>query len=261
MLLRSLAIWLLLAGSLFSQEIGGLSSVAVGSELRLPVKGLTAPNGTLEQLVAWAGKLVVGADSPVGSTSSVDLDIGLARRQPTIYFSADSPGLYVVCLVDTSSATPKIITKRVQVGEVAPTPPNPIPPGPTPNPIPTPGPTPSPAPIPLPGLRVMVIYETKPGTTLLTDSVTTAQSLIITGAEVRELLTRRCAKDAKGHPEFRFYDQHADMSNAAPHWREAFNRPRGKLPWLVISDGSKGYEGPLPKDASEFKSLLGGFGQ
>lgn len=156
MLFRSLAIWLLLAGSLLSQEIGGLSSVAVGSELRLPVKGLTAPSGTLEQLAAWAGKLVVGADSPTGSTSSVDLDIGLARRQPTIYFSADSPGMYVVCLVDTSSATPTILTKRVQVGEVVPPGPNPPPPGP---PLPPPPPVPPTPPPVTTGPRLIVLVR------------------------------------------------------------------------------------------------------
>jgi hypothetical protein len=157
MLLRSLTIWLLLAGSLFSQEIGGLSSVAVGSELRLPVKGLTAPSGTLEQLATWAGKLVVGADSPAGSTSSIDLDIGLARRQPTIYFSADSPGLYVVCLVDTSSATPTILTKRVQVGEVVPSPVNPTPPGPGPT---TPDTTtPTPPAVPRKATKATYVYE------------------------------------------------------------------------------------------------------
>lgn len=262
MLLRVLTIWLALCGSLAAQTIGGLSTVQPLTEARFPVSGLTVPAGTIDDLAKWAQKLVVDANGPDGAEWSIEVDIGLVKRQPVLYFSADRAGLYVLALVDSGAAAPKIATKRVYVGEVVPPAPNPTPPGPgpTPDPTPTPQPNPTPAPIPLPGLRVLVIYETNPGTTTMTDNVTREQALIITGAETRTLLSAKCAKDAKGHPEFRFYDQHSDLRNAAPHWFAAFNRPRGKLPWLIVSDGRKGYEGPLPANPQEFAKLLEGFG-
>lgn len=262
MLLRVLTIWLALCGSLAAQTIGGLPTLPTLSEGRFPVAGLAVPGGSIDELAKWAQRLAVEASGPDGAQWSVEVDIGLVKRQPVLYFSADRAGMYVLALVDTGSPTPKIITKRVYVGEVVPPTPNPTPPGPTPTPDPTPQPipTPTPAPIPLPGLRVLVIYETDPGTTTLPDRMTREQALVITGAETRALLSAKCAKDAKGHPEFRFYDQHADVRNAAPHWFAAMNRPRGKLPWLIVSDGRKGYEGPLPANAQEFAKLLEGFG-
>mgnify|MGYP001565765265 CR=1 FL=1 len=132
-----LAALLMLAAPLcVGQEIGGLTSLPVLTEGRYPVKGLAVPAGNLEALATWAAKLVVAANGPEGSTPNIEADIGLVKRQPVLYFSADKPGLYVLCLVDTSSATPSIVTKRVNVG------------GLPPNPIPTPDPTPTPDPVP-----------------------------------------------------------------------------------------------------------------
>jgi hypothetical protein len=143
MFVRSLAIWLLLAGSLLSQDIGGLSTLPVLSEGRYPVRGLAVPTGSLDELSKWAQRLVVAANGPDGAESSIEVDIGLVKRQPVLYFSADKAGLYVLMLVDTSAKdTSVILSKRITVGEVVPPSPNPTPPGP-PNPPPQP-PTPPP---------------------------------------------------------------------------------------------------------------------
>jgi hypothetical protein len=36
-------------------------------------------------------------------------------------------------------------------------------------------------------------------------------------------------------------------------------RPRRSLPWLIISDGIEGWEGPLPETVAKFTELIGTF--
>ena len=247
--MRTLAIWLTLAiaATATAQSIGGPAQIPALTEQRFPVNEIDVPQGNLDELSKWASKLIVAVDAPPESTPSIEIDIGLARRKPVLFFSADKAGLYVLCLVDPSGKSPRITTKRVQVGGAV----NPPEPGPV-------NPQPTPAPIPLPGLRVLVIYETDPATNK--PKLTRDQALIVAGAETRTLLSNRCVKDAKGSPEFRFFDEEADTSNAAQHWRDAMRRPRQALPWLIISDGTKGYEGTLPANPQSFADLLKGFG-
>lgn len=259
MLLRSLTIWLALCGSLAAQTFVGPSTAAIGESVAVRVTGVTLPAAPAEAAKA----VLVAIDSPDESRPAslfggVFWDFATGQPQLLLFFRAETGGIYVLSAVAPKESTPKIVSKRIVVGEVVPPNPSPTPPGPTPTPDPTPQPVPTPVPIPLPGLRVLVIYETEPGTTLL--PLTREQSLIITGAETRALLSSKCAKDAKGHPEFRFFDKDADLRNAAPHWFAAFNRPRGNLPWLIVSDGRKGYEGPLSPNPQEFAKLLEGFG-
>ena len=146
--MKSLLCWLLLCSAAFCQEIGGLSSVPPLTEARFPVRGLAVPEGSLDDLSKWAAKLVVSVDAPDDSTPSIEVDIGLARRQPVLYFSADKPGLYVLLVVDVAAAKPVIVSKRVQVGDTQPNPPQPGP-GPV---VPTPV-NPSKA------LRATYVYE------------------------------------------------------------------------------------------------------
>jgi hypothetical protein len=152
---RSLAIWLLLTGSLLSQDIGGLSTLPVLSEGRYPVRGLAVPTGSLDELSKWAQRLVVAANGPDGAEHSIEVDIGLVKRQPVLYFSADKAGLYVLLLVDTGSQNPAILTKRVYVGEVVPSPVNPTPPTPT-TPDTT---TPTPPAAPRKATKATYVYE------------------------------------------------------------------------------------------------------
>jgi hypothetical protein len=157
MLLRSLAIWFALCGSLFGQSIGGLPTLPALTEGRFPVSGLAVPSGSIDELSKWAQRLAVEASGPEDSKSSIEVDIGLVKRQPVLYFSADRAGLYVLALVDTGSATPKIITKRVYVGEVVPSPVNPTPPGPGPT---TPDTTtPTPPAVPRKATKATYVYE------------------------------------------------------------------------------------------------------
>ncbi len=131
---------------------------------------------------------------------------------------------------------------------VPPTPPTPPPVPPTPPtppvpPIPDPPipPTP-PAPIPYPGFRVLVVFDQNAGAAKLTKS----QYNELYGAEVANYLNAKCVKDAKGQPEWRIWDAATPLANAPEIWRQAMGRTRTSLPWIVVSDGISGFEGPLP---------------
>jgi hypothetical protein len=136
------------------QTIGGLSTVAVNTEIRLPVQGLVSPGESLEALAAWASKLVAGVNDAPGGESMIEIDIGLARRSPTMFFSASSPGVYVVMLVDPTSKSPVIIAKRILVVGTGPAPT----PDPTPEPEP-PSPPEPPQPVVTTGQRLIFLVR------------------------------------------------------------------------------------------------------
>lgn len=112
---------------------------------------------------------------------------------------------------------------------------------------PTP-PTPSVAPIPEPGLHVLIIEETADRLQL-----PEGQRDIITATEWR---TRWLAKGG----ELRMRDPTDDHPNDATKWNKAMDRPRSGLPWVIISNGTTGYEGPLPDSLAEWDALLAKYG-
>ena len=107
----------------------------------------------------------------------------------------------------------------------------------------------SPAPIPDPGFRVLIVYESADMT-----KYPVATQAILAGAEVREFLKKNCVAE-DGQPGFRIYDSDVNTSGDLAVWRTAMTRPRTELPWVVISNGKSGFEGPLPKTAAEFIDL------
>lgn len=143
----------------------------------------------------------------------------------------------------------------VQVGDVPG--PGPVPPGPVPpKPPDPPEPRPDPAPIPFQGFRVLIIYESGMNLSL-------TQHSIIYGKTVRDYLQAKCVVGADGKTkEFRIYDKDLDVTGDAYLWQTAMNRGRTKtLPWLIISNGKTGYEGPLPNSVAETMILLRKFGE
>jgi hypothetical protein len=122
-----------------------------------------------------------------------------------------------------------------------PQPPVPVPPQPDIKPLPVP-PPPSPAPIPLAGFRVAVIFEQNGAAAVLTKQ----QYNELYGAEVAAYLNAKCAKDAKGQPDWRIWNKDTPLATAPKIWQDVMARPRDNLPWIVISDGVSGFEGPLP---------------
>lgn len=143
----------------------------------------------------------------------------------------------------------------VVVGDVPPGP-APGPPGPTPPVPPTPvPPTPGPAPIPADGFRALFVVESAD-----LGRLPRGQAAVLTAQSVRDYLNARCAKDANGWPGWRVWDQHVDPSAEAAHWKAAMARPRKSLPWLALSNGKTGWEGPLPATVEETLKLLQQFG-
>jgi hypothetical protein len=127
-------------------------------------------------------------------------------------------------------------------------------PGPAPRP-PDPAPQPPP-PIPGNGLRVLVVYESAdlarypPG-----------QLAVLYAKAVRDYLNTHCPPGPDGRTrEWRIYDQDTDTSGESKTWQDAMRRPRASLPWIVVSNGRTGYEGPLPASVADTLALLRKYG-
>lgn len=139
---------------------------------------------------------------------------------------------------------------KVTIGDVPPDP------GPGPGPGPDPGPTPGPAPIPVAGFRVLMLYEEEDKA-----KYPASQLSVLTGRAVRDYLESKCVvgPDSKTR-EYRIWDKDVDASPESKHWQDALKRPRTALPWVIISDGKTGFEGPLPQTIEETLTLLKKYG-
>lgn len=123
----------------------------------------------------------------------------------------------------------------------------PVPPGPVPPPGPGPSPDP-PAPIAGDGFKVLVVYEKKDHIKLTPGQINT-----IWGQKVRDYIAAK-----KG--EFLILDKDEDVNVAGKAWADAMARPRTSLPWIIVSNGKTGFEGPLPGHAEEINLLLRKYG-
>lgn len=109
-----------------------------------------------------------------------------------------------------------------------------------------------PAPIPEKGFRVLIVYETADLAKL-----PASQAAALTSSEVRNYLNSACVVGADGKTkEWRILDKDANLSNESQLWQAAMKRDRKSLPWIVISDGTTGFEGPLPQNTADVLSLL-----
>jgi hypothetical protein len=121
-----------------------------------------------------------------------------------------------------------------------------------PNPPPGPGPDPGPTPQPGAGKRMLIVYESSD-----LSKLPPAQAVLITSGTVRDYLNRVCDKGPDGRtPEFRIWDKDTDLSNVPQTWKDAMALPRTNLPWLIVSNGTSGYSGPLPADAASAMAKL-----
>ncbi len=125
-----------------------------------------------------------------------------------------------------------------------------VPPGPDPGPGPVP-----PGPDPFtssPGCKVLIVYET---TEL--GKMPRAQSEALKDGTIRDYLNTKCVKGPDGKTaQWRIWDQNVDTSAETPLWQAVMKRPRKSLPWIVLSNGRTGYEGPLPADSASTMALL-----
>jgi hypothetical protein len=127
----------------------------------------------------------------------------------------------------------------------------PVPPGPTPPPDPIPDPD-NPAPIPAAGLRVLVIWDRKTDITLPED-----QKDILYGKKVRDYLDAKCIAGPDNRTkEYRFWPDGVSSAGESKLWQDAYARKRTSLPWVLISNGKTGFEGPLPANEATFLELV-----
>jgi hypothetical protein len=128
--------------------------------------------------------------------------------------------------------------------------PTPVPPQPDPTPTPTPDPT---VPIKEPGLRILMIYETRDV------NRPSVQNTILFSTVIQEYARTHCVAVGRT-PEFRRFDKDTVMTGESKIWQEAMARPRTMLPWLIVSNGKAGYEGPLPSTLADTLTLLKKYG-
>lgn len=126
----------------------------------------------------------------------------------------------------------------------------PIPPDPTPGPGPSPGPSP---PFPADSLTVLILKEAKE-----TGQLPVEQRAILSNTQILKWLADNSL--------FRVWDDDytpQQLSNSPKVLRDAYSivkqQAAGTLPWIAISDGKKGFSGPLPANIAEMLILLNKF--
>jgi hypothetical protein len=121
--------------------------------------------------------------------------------------------------------------------------------GPDPGPDPEPDPDVKP-PIPESGFRVLMLYETE-----MKEKLPVLQKAVLFGVEVRNYLDKTCVSESDGGKAYRIYDKDQDASGDYPVWKTAMERRPESIPWLIVSNGKTGYEGPLPESPTAFLEL------
>ena len=61
--------------------------------------------------------------------------------------------------------------------------------------------------------------------------------------------------DLKTH-EYRIWDKNIVLTNESAIWKNVMARPHPTMPWIVISNGMTGYEGPLPQNTADTIALI-----
>lgn len=209
------------------------------------------PLGTFVRVpLAQDERAFVVATNSLGRVIAVDV----LETKDGIAFTG-MPGYYSVFLFSTTSTGQQQLTTRI----ICPPPdvkpdPKPEPPKPDPKPDDPPKPDQIPAPIPGQGLRVVILYESK----AVPPIVPRGQYDAMFNGTVREWLTRNCAVSPSNVAEWRMIDPDGIVASTPEPWKTAAARPRGALPWIIISNGTtnKGFEGPVPESADALLKLL-----
>ena len=215
----------------------------LGQDLRVPAEIRGEVAGFVTVLAETTGKTV--KFFPIDPGLSV-FPAGLLANPKATVVSSSQPGVYRLLCYSAKAdepSDPQIC--RVIIGNPRPEP------QPDPAPDPTPDVKPQPAPIPLDGLRVLMVYDSEQLAKL-----PAAQHAIFYSNEIRAYLTSKCAISPKGQREWRVWTSTTDASGEAEHWQQAMARPRKSLPWLIISNGKTGYEGPLPANVADTLKLI-----
>lgn len=160
-------------------------------------------------------------------------------------------GLSDLFFVPKGVAADKEIIQRAIDAQVGPRPPPDPPPGPKPDPTPV-----NPSPFAGDGLRCLIVYETADLTRM-----PASQQQILFAKSIRTYLDSKSPLgiDGKTH-DWRIYDQNIDTTADSQTFKDAMNRPRKSVPWIIVGNGKTGFEGPLPATVDDTLTLLRKYG-
>jgi hypothetical protein len=221
-------------------------SAVVSAEVAKVVKPETYADWM--RLAEGLDRVAALADSDAAPT--VDAFLGMSKAFEDVSLSASASAKTAWAAIKATTITPRLsqlttvaeyskswkeISAGVKTGAGA-QPPPPKPPGPTP---------PGPAPIPVAGLRVLIIEETADRGTL-----PASQAMIFESSKVLGWLR------GNANNNWRVWDKDIDPAAAPVEFRDALKIQRTSLPWIVISNGTTGFSGPLPKTVDETVALL-----
>lgn len=230
--------FLALAGMALAQD-----RYALASELKIVGPGV--------KVVTVVESVPFSIEAPKGGTGYVwqyPPNVTANRKKSVLEITAAPKGSLTVS-VDWSTA--KIVNGTIEftdhsasitfaVGEVVP--PKPV------DPVDKP-------PFPAEQFTVLIVHETA-------DKLPSAQKAIITSVLVREYLAKKCPNLSDGQTAYRIWDWNTDPAADLPVFQEAWKAKttREKIPWILISDGKKGFSGPLPATVTETLNLLRKYG-
>jgi len=148
-----------------------------------------------------------------------------------------------------------VITAKVNGGGPEPVPPTPVPPIPVPPIPPEPPPLP-PIPTPAKGFRAIFIFESG-------SNMTRPQLVTLNSTKIAAYLNEKCAKDDKGHADWRRWDKDVDVSKENPTLQQLWAATKPKidtLPALLIVNDTGGKLMPLPATEAETLAVLKTYG-
>lgn len=99
-------------------------------------------------------------------------------------------------------------------------------------------------PLPVSSLHVLIVEEMDERA-----SLPASQVGIFTSTELRKWFE-------DNDVQWRIFDKDVNLEHAEKKWQDAMKRERASLPWVIVSNGRTGWEGPLPKDTASLIQLL-----
>lgn len=100
------------------------------------------------------------------------------------------------------------------------------------------------APFPSQGLTVLIVEDVQSRRNL-----PLSQLSILTSVALREKLQQLQA-------DYRIWDDNVERPETEPKFYQAYQLKRDSLPWIYISNGKRGYSGPLPATLAETLQLI-----
>lgn len=217
-------------------------------------------------------QVVIESDSPGLQFKVLSKDLDAFREYPppdakphSVYLRVQSskPGTHqiVAACAKGDKVSSFALVSVVVEGEVKPDPTPDPKPGPKPEPIPVP---PKPVPQEDPpfdgkdGLRVLIVIES-----MDLSKYPPSQHNAIYSFQVREYMSQKCAPSESGSAAWRVFDQNDDGYADSKLFGDALKRANAKktkTPWVIVGNGRRYFEGPLPGDTAAFLTLLKQYG-